>query len=68
MVKESLFRMEVYPDFTAERGCAGLVLRDNHGPCKNRMSESGARYRPGFADKGVSLASAFSLSDMSAWR
>src|SRR5262245_42857818 len=30
-----------------------LVLRDNHGPAKNRISASGARYRPGFADNGV---------------
>ncbi len=68
VLDEALFRTEVYPDFRAGRGGADLFIRDNHGPAKNRISASGARYRPGLADRGVSLASAFSFSDMSAWR
>src|SRR5437016_4456107 len=67
VVEEPLFRTEVYPDFRAGRGGAGLCIRDNHGPAKKRISASGARYRPGLADRGVSLASV-SFSDMSAWR
>ena len=68
MLHEALFRTEVYPDCKAERSDAGLGLRDNHGPARKRISVSGARYRPGFTDKGVSRANAFSFNDMSAWR
>ena len=58
----------VIPTSGLSEVAAGLWLRDNHGPAKKRISASGARYRPGFADNGVSLANAFSFSDMSAWR
>ena len=67
-VEETLFRGARYPDLGSERCQFGPGCRDNHGPARNRINASGARYRPGLADTGVSRARAFSFMDMSAWR
>src|SRR5579859_1188075 len=68
VVKEALFRHHGYPDLGSGRCQFGPGCRDNHGPARNRIKASGARYRPGLADTGVSRARAFSFMDMSAWR
>jgi hypothetical protein len=45
-----------------------LRLRDNQAPARKRIRASGARYRPGMDEGGVSLDKAFSFMDMSACR